>query len=131
MVEEGGMEGDIRLTGQCVQCAACSPAMMWQCSCPHARPLDPLSPLPYIHPIASLFVYSPPPLLFLITIPKAYSITFLQTVQCTSANLHVQSPFSYTNTAMTVKNYLDTSHIKVFFNQGGGEDHHINFYFNC
>ena len=101
-----GMEGGRGLTGQCVQCAACSPAMMWQCSCPHVRPLHPLSLLPYIHPMASLFAYSSPLLLFAITTPFfAY-------------NLPPTTPLSVT-----------ASHIKRCFSQGCGENHPMRFYF--
>lgn len=57
-VEEGGMEdmeGGRGLSGQCVQCAAGSPEMMWQCLLPTGFALCTHSPsFPSIHSEASL-----------------------------------------------------------------------------
>lgn len=94
------MEEGRGLTGQCGQCAACRPAMMWQCSCPHVRPLHPLSLHPYIHPIAFCILTLPSPSPRVIdTSTQCYSSLQFQILlfaltgfESLSDNLHLKSP---------------------------------------
>lgn len=90
-----GMEGGWGLTGQCVQCAACSPAMMWQCSYPHVRPLHllPFSPtsIPWLH-----FLSPAPPHLLSVTTPYVFNVYHktLAGFQSQSDKMHLREFFS-------------------------------------
>lgn len=106
---EGCREGGRgRNNWQCVQCAACSQTMMWQCSCPHVHPLHPVALLPYtLTPI----------------MPTQYesSLTARRTAQDSSCHWTSvkRALFPGANTASVVKKILhfDTAQIKVCFNQ--------------